>query len=237
MSHEVFSQTETGHKYSRGSSLLADAARSFDVKVSDDQEREWNVMFRTVHALDSIIDSSLPQNERDTEMVTLLEDLMHTPNQAGKCIDGCVFCEFKEVTSAWDEGQKIEFTNVVKTVQEIDKDKRGSTSPGQLGRLSVVEGRLSADLFTFRDPKVSTELAFNAWIGNLFAAGTAMDAGLDLPKDYEDGLTLVRPTRGNRLLVASHAMPLMPKIVRGIKPGLVGKLIDSTRALSDDSRK
>ena len=129
-----------------------------------------------------------------------------------------------------------DFVNAEKRITGL---KKATSSPFDLGNLATAEGAVTAQLFTLPSKMFKSEnnRPFNKWLFNLLVAGIAIDTAIDLPEDYEVGITRVAPTMPNRLVVLSKGIVPSSKLLRGTNPRLIRSLMSSVSAVRDDREK
>ncbi len=223
----------TIHTYSRGANLLCDAARGFGIEVTEEQADQWRLVFLAMHGLDGLLDSSEPYDQRGSEydqvIGIILGDSKHT-------CSGCYACELSvHVSDAPDERRELFRTNT-ELIKLLGENRRVSSEVRQLGHLSIEEGRMSAELLELVDDTKRAHY-FNRWLGNVGIFGAVIDTAIDLPADYETGLTQVRPSQRNRLALASMGVPYAAKAARHLSLSLARSFSKAFFAVSDDSAK
>src|SRR5690554_5006183 len=80
------------HTYSRGANLLCDAAKGFDLNISDEQVDQWRLVFVAMHELDGLLDSNAPYSERSTQYDSMVDVIM---GDAKHACSGCYACELQ----------------------------------------------------------------------------------------------------------------------------------------------
>ena len=223
----------TPHTYSRGANLLCDAARGFDLDISDEQADQWRLVFVAMHELDGLLDSNAPYAERSTQYDGMIDVIMGDVEHA---CTGCYACELQVHMTAAAEDQRAVFKSNTELIKILGEDRRASTKVRQLGHLSRDEGRMSAELLELNDHTQQTN-AFNRWLGNVGIFGAVIDTAIDLPSDYETGLTQVQPILRNRLALASMGVPYAARVARHMNLSLARSFTKAFLAVSDDSTK
>lgn len=223
----------TPHTYSRGANLLCDAAKGFDLDISDEQADQWRLVFVAMHELDGLLDSNAPYAERSTLYDGMIDVIM---GDAKHACAGCYACELNvHISNAPDERKELFRTNT-ELIKMLGEDRRASTKVRQLGRLSVDEGRMSAELLEIIDRTKQAE-AFNKWLGSVGMFGAVIDTAIDLPSDYETGLTQVQPILRNRLALASMGIPYAARVARHMNVSLARSFTKAFFAVSEDRTK
>jgi hypothetical protein len=223
----------TTHTYSRGANLLCDAAKGFDLDVSDEQADQWRLVFVAMHELDGLLDSNAPYTERSTQYDSMVDVIM---GDAIHACTGCYGCQLQVHMAEASAEQRNIFKNNTELIKILGEDRRASTKVRQLGHLSMDEGRMSAELLELNDQSQQAN-AFNRWLGNVGIFGAVIDTAIDLPSDYETGLTQVRPVLRNRLALASMGVPYATRVARHMNISLVRSFTKAFFAVSNDRTK
>lgn len=223
----------TIHTYSRGANLLCDAAQGFGIEATEEQADQWRLVFLAMHELDGLLDSGDPYDKRsskyDQMIGIILGDSKHTCN-------GCYACELSVHMSDTPGERKELFRTNTELIKLLGEDRRASTKVRQLGRLSIDEGRMSAELLEVVDDTEQAH-AFNRWLGNVGMFGAVIDTAIDLPSDYETGLTQVQPLQRNRLVLATMGIPYAAKVARHMNLSLARSFTRAFFAVNEDSAK
>ncbi len=237
MTHELL-VTPSQHSYARGAAIFTEGAESFGIPVSEAQTYEWSLLLQAAHDLDNILDSSLPKQERETRVDSIVADVVgeQTSDTDDKgCQPDCVFCELKTVASTWSDEHKVSLVEVALQAKEIAAARRGTVRARQLGKFAIYEGIITARLFSFNQSDGRAGITgYNSWLSNLLAAGTTFDTSIDLPKDYEDELTKVEPTATNRARLLAMGLPSLTRAIKATKPSLIRPLVGAVKSVTDD---
>ena len=97
---------------------------------------------------------------------------------------------------------------------------RNETDIRKASRLIMVEGQIYAHLFRDVLPDELRENPhyekFSLALTKLFRAGNCIDALFDLPDDYRNGITFIKPTIANRLVLLGNALVQVSRVLRQI---------------------
>ena len=230
---DVYALETEQHTYSRGADLLTGVAKGFDIVVSDEQNQHWQNMFHAMHELDAILDSDEPFDARSAKYD---EALGLISGQAHEGCIGCYACNLKAFTASASGLVLEKFVLNADRIKYLGEERRAANKASTLGAVAIEEGKLSAELLEL-DSSTKASLRFNSWLGNVGIVGALFDTTIDLPSDYDTGLTQVRPTLKNRLVLASMSTPYATRVVRHIKPSMIPAFAKALSAVSDDQTK
>ena len=208
MTHEVLPDIPIKYSYAKGAGVLVDVAKAFDIPADEKLEHEWRTIFRGIYELDHILDSNRPEVERHEQFDTLVSDIcsIESPAPPESCRPNCSACELKSAALEWPEHRRLALFSDAMQIKEIGRMMRQTRSARHLGKLSLVEGKITSQLFFLdTESKESREAEFNRWLTNLGGLGNVTDTVLDLSEDYESNLIKVKPTRTNQFIIASVA--------------------------------
>lgn len=221
------------HKYERGADILAQAASSFGIEVPDASRQEWRAILGSIYELDQCLDSNEPKDVRMTTYNSSLAVIVgngeveaDTPEHVRT---------LRGFTETWPEPKLIRFFDVMDEWKEVTGEKRIAKTARTLGSISLHEGEMCGLLFSVPDVSESKAGQFEKWLSNLIAGGTVVDAAVDLPQDYEDGLVQVKPTRLNQAVLLGMATPSLVKTLSKVNRVLIKSLLGATAALGGNN--
>ena len=210
--------TET-HTYSRGAIIFQAAAESFGVQLADEQNAEWQSLIKTAFILDNILDSDLPQVEREETFDKSVPELIYP------------------IAEDWDTVKLDRVVSAAMNVKEIAGEKRATTSAKKLGNLALYEGLETKRFLQLQDSDDLGVTNFNAWLEYLLTFGVVVDTVVDLPEDYSNGLTMVEPSVINRSIIAAYGLRKASRLIATTPASLFVPLSKAARAVTDDSFK
>ncbi len=223
-------ETTQAHNYSRGATILTMAAESYGLKPSAEQTEEWRLLIKAAFELDGTLDSQAPQHERETlcdaytgHMLGGIEFVLPIDES---------FTILRQKVANWPDRKISRISSVIGNIKEIAAAKREATKAKTLGKLAVFEGAETARYLQLDGHNAGD---FNGWLKALLEFGVVVDSSIDLPEDFVDGLTQVKPSRLNQAAILSYGATCVSKLAAATPLSLYRPLFAAARAVSDKS--
>jgi hypothetical protein len=207
------------HTYSRGTAIFQAAAESFGVQLNEGQAEEWRSLIKAAFVLDGILDSDLPQSEREFSFDRAIPELIYP------------------LAENWDQQKLDRIVDAAMHVKDIASEKRAATSARKLGDLAIYEGIETKRFLQLEDAEEISIANFNGWLEVLLPFGVVVDTSIDLPEDYTNGLTQVNPSIINRALIASRGFKYVNRLASTTPAKLYRPLIVAAKAVTMDTNK
>jgi hypothetical protein len=186
-----------------------------------------------MHELDGLLDTSEPYPERSRRYDEMIDIIV---GESQHVCESCYACQLQAHLTAGSEQQRSIFKANTNHIKILGEKKRTSTKVRELGLMSANEGQAAAELLELPETTPATT-AFNSWLGNLGIFGTLIDTAIDLPSDYESGLTSVPPLTRNRLVLAGMGLPYAGRVARHFSLPLARSFTKALVAVGDDRNK
>lgn len=230
-------QATVAHSYSRGVDIFVTAAQSFGFNPSAMQISEWQDLLGAARLLDDLLDSDNPQLDREKAYDAHVSAMFEVPDDGASILNPSLFSTLRSHSERWSDGKAERVRSLTANVRDIASTKRLLSSAKELGAVALQEGTETARLFEIDSPSSSAEQSFNTWLDRLLRFGVVIDTALDLPEDYQNGLTLVSPTLLNRGFVALCGRADLIGLATKTPAKLYWMLVKAAGAVIDDVGK
>ncbi len=126
----------------------------------------------------------------------------------------------------------MELLDMAQSIADISMAKAECTSLKRYITLLKEEGRLTLRIgaLVATNGDETLQRGLSSWIDVAGEGMTLLDSALDLPKDYENGLTNVQPTRINQLQLAARGLVRLPRTLKGVG---IKALLNGYKALKE----
>lgn len=207
-----------GNTFGGTRALFREAARQFDVNLSEQEDYDWLAQFGACMLIDHLVDVE------KTDLPLFFKNIMNgrIRNDLNSDVQVRAINYMGRLTP---EARERIFTQVAE-VNGLVSAQRSASKAAEVVDIRIAE----ADIFTSVVALEETgELdgdarkSFNAWLVGASRAAYLIDSMFDMREDYENGETSVKPNAAARLHYINAAVHESLSALKRTPAGLVGK--------------
>ena len=196
---------------------LADS--EFGSQFSEKTISNWGQALRVIFEVDNIFDGR--DDEAKARAIIALRSFFGSGGNSASVQEGDLTPEtLQEATklrAMISDKQAQNFVNTGLQVISVSQSMRSVGSPRELARLTMLEGQMTATMLVHLiEPEDREQPGCNDFIRFLRVASRAanvVDSIADLKTDYSEGVSVVKPTLPNRLIMLWECLPAVKRSV------------------------
>lgn len=214
-------------KHTHGAKVFADAARSLGVTVTEREVDYWRSASLVAAALDGLVDEVGVEDLRPVidslfSGKPIGERGIMTPDDAALVV---------RVYESLSQQRKEAWHAGIEGLPLYADERRGAQGIRELIAVNFGEAdRLytpANSLDEWGDDR-DARGRFNEWLMHFARAGYSVDGAVDMPRDYRNGLIIVRPTVRHRFEMLQAGWPSIVRGFRGLGAAAVCELMKTS---------